>query len=143
MKNYILKNTPQEEKILLYQEKSGYSFSPKQGVYRVKKITVLNEEMISSILKGKLMSKYKRLLKIVYSLIESGDETSSGDVFVTYTELDRLKSILLYKYAKYLDPKFIKNFYQKLEILEMELKKIHVMQLEQEIQITEEKGKGR
>ena len=143
MESYILKNTQEEEKVLLYQEQNGYAFTPKKGLYRVKKITVLNEAMISSILKEKLMKNYKRLLQIIYSLINAGDETTSGDVLLTYTELDRLKGLLLYKYAKYLDRKFIKEFYEKLEILEMELKKLHVMQLEEEIEYSEEKGKGR
>lgn len=37
MESYILKNTEESEKVLLYQEKKGYTFSPKDGCYRVKK----------------------------------------------------------------------------------------------------------
>lgn len=139
MESFILKNTEENEKVLLYQEKTGYSFSPKSG-YRVKKITILNENMIESILKEKVSSKYNRLIKIVYNLITS-DDTTSGDVLVTYTELDRLKDILLYKYNKYLKKEFIEFYLKKLKVLEMELKKVHVMELTQEVE--EERGKGR
>lgn len=139
MESFILKNTEGKEKVLLYQERTGYSFSPKTG-YRVKKITILNESMIESILKEKVVSKYNRLIKIVYNLITS-DDTTSGDVLVTYTELDRLKEILLYKYNKYLKKEFVEFYLKKLKVLEMELKKVHVMELTQEVE--EERGKGR
>ena len=141
MESYILKNTEESEKVLLYQEKKGYAFSPKDGYYRVKKITVLNETMIECILKDKVVNKYNRLLQIIYSLINSGDATTSGDVLVTYTEIDRLRDILLHKYSKYLNEKFIELYLKKLRVLEMEIKKIHVMELQSEI--TEEKGRGR
>lgn len=140
MNNYILKNTEDEEKVLLYQEKKGYSFSPKKGYYRVKKITVLNDEMIECILKEKVVNKYNRLIQIIYSLITSED-TTSGDVLVTYTEIDRLKNILMNKYSKYLKKEFIEKYLKKLHILELELKKVHVMELESEL--TEERGMSR
>ncbi len=143
MESYILKNMDEEKDVLLYQEKTGYAFSPKKGTYRVKKITVLNEDMITSILKNKLIKQYKKILQMVYTLVENGDNTTSGDCLATYTELDRLKGILLYKYHKYLDHEFIKKYYQKLELLEMEIKKIHVLELEEEIEYHEEKGMSR
>ena len=140
MESYILKNTEESQKILLYQEKTGYSFSPKTGSYRVKKITVLNDEMVETILKDKVINKYNRLLQIIYNLVDS-DDTTSGDVLVTYTEIDRLKDILLNKYYKYLKREFIEKYLRKLQALEVELKKVHVMELEEEL--TEERGMGR
>lgn len=97
--------------------------------------------MVECILKDKVVNKYNRLLQIIYSLISSSDDTTSGDVLVTYTEIDRLRDILLHKYYKYLDKKFIELYLKKLQVLEMELKKVHVMELQSEI--TEEKGRGR
>ena len=82
MNSYILKNDDDERKVLLYKEKTGYSFSPKNGYKRVKKITVLDKGMVSSILEDKVIKAYNRLIKVIYSLITAGDETTSGDVLM-------------------------------------------------------------
>ena len=141
MNSYILKNDDKEKKVLLYKEQTGYSFSPKKEYKRVKKITVLDADMISGILEDKIVKAYNRLLKIVYDLIVAGDETTSGDVLVAYTELDRIRNILLYKYNQYLKKEFVDKYMKKLYILELELKKVHVLELTDEIE--EERGKSR
>lgn len=141
MNSYILKNDDKEKKVLLYKEQTGYSFSPKKEYKRVKKITVLDADMVSGILEDKIVKAYNRLLKIVYDLIVAGDETTSGDVLVAYTELDRIRNILLYKYNQYLRKEFVDKYMKKLYILELELKKVHVLELTDEIE--EERGKSR
>ena len=141
MNSYILKNDDEEKKVLLYKEQTGYSFSPKKEYKRVKKITVLDADMVSGILEDKIVKAYNRLLKIVYDLIVAGDETTSGDVLVAYTELDRIRNILLYKYNQYLKKEFVEKYMKKLYILELELKKVHVLELTDEIE--EERGKSR
>lgn len=141
MNSYILKNDDEERKVLLYKEQNGYSFSPKKGYKRVKKITVLDNDMVSSILEDKVVKAYNRLIRIVYSLITAGDDTTSGDVLMAYTELDRIRNILEYKYKQYLKKQFVEKYLKKLYILELELKKVHVMELEDEIE--EERGKSR
>ncbi len=140
MNSFILKNDDEEKKVLLYEEKKSYSFTPKKGYKRVKKITVLDKDMVSSILEDKIIKKYNLLIKIIYDLITS-DDTTSGDVLAAYTELDRIRNILLYKYNEYLRKEFIDKYLKKLYVLELELKKVHVMELTEEI--AENKGKGR
>ena len=140
MNSYILKNDDEEKKVLLYKEQTGYSFSPKKGYKKIKKITVLDADMVSGILEDKIVKAYNRLLKIIYDLIMAGDETTSGDVLVAYTELDRIRNILLYKYNQYLKKEFVEKYMKKLYVLELELKKVHVLELTEEI---EERGKSR
>ena len=140
MNSYILKNDDEEKKVLLYKEQTGYSFSPKKGYKKIKKITVLDADMVSGILEDKIVKAYNRLLKIIYSLIMAGDETTSGDVLVAYTELDRIRNFLLYKYNQYLKKEFVEKYMKKLYVLELELKKVHVLELTEEI---EERGKSR
>ena len=140
MNSFILKNDDEEKKVLLYEEKKSYSFTPKNGYKRVKKITVLDKDMVSSILEDKIVKKYNLLIKIIYDLITS-DDTTSGDVLAAYTELDRIRNILLYKYKEYLRKEFIDKYLKKLYVLELELKKVHVMELTEEIE--ENKSKGR
>ena len=140
MSSFILKNDDEEKKVLLYEEKKSYSFTPKKGYKRVKKVTVLDKDMVSSILEDKIIKKYNLLIKIIYDLISSND-TTSGDVLAAYTELDRIRNIMLYKYHEYLRKEFVDKYLKKLYVLEMELKKVHVMELTEEIE--ENRGKGR
>ncbi|CDF21056.1 unknown [Clostridium sp. CAG:609] len=136
MNSYILKKNKKDEDILLFQEKISYSFTPKKSYKWVKKVTVLDPDMLSSIWENKIIKEYNKLLKIIYGLISS-DETDSSNVLVTYTEIERLKQYLLSLEVKGLKKELINKYLKKLYILELELKKVHVMEL------TEEIGRGR
>ena len=140
MSSYVLKNSDEKKKVLLYEEKTSYSFSPKKGYKRVKKITVLDQEILSKILEEKVTKSYNKLIKIIYDLINSED-TTSGDILVTFTEIDRIKDILLYKYNKKLKKEFIDKYLKKLYLLEQELKKININTYDNFLK--ESKGKGR
>ena len=136
MSSYILKNNKEEHKVLLYQEKASYTFSPKKGYNEVKKITILDPNMLNTLWEHKIDKEYSKLLKIIYSLV-SNDDTTSTDVIIAYTEIERIKEYLLTLKNKGLKKELLDKYLKKLYILELELKKIHVMEL------TEEIGKGR
>lgn len=140
MTSYILKNTEEEKNVLLYQEKHSYSFTPKNSYKWIKKITVLDEDMLSSVWEQKIIKDYNRIIKIIYSLISS-DDTTSGDVLIAFTEINRIKEYLTSLEKKGLKKEFIDKYLKKLYILELELKKVHVMELTEEIE--EERGRGR
>lgn len=136
MTNYILKNNKETKEVLLYQEKTTYSFTPKKGYQEIKKITVLDPEMLNCLWERKLEKEYEKLLKLIYSLV-ANDDTTSGDVLIAYTEIDRIKKYLLSLDEKIVEKKLLEKYLKKLYILELELKKVHVMEL------TEEIGRGR
>lgn len=136
MTNYILKNNKESQDVLLYQEKTTYSFTPKKGYQEIKKITVLDPEMLNRLWERKLEKEYEKLLKLIYSLV-ANDDTTSGDVLIAYTEIDRIKKYLLSLDEKIVEKKLLEKYLKKLYILELELKKVHVMEL------TEEIGRGR
>ena len=136
MTNYILKNNKENQEVLLYQEKTTYSFTPKKGYQEIKKITVLDPEMLNCLWERKLEKEYEKLLKLIYSLV-ANDDTTSGDVLIAYTEIDRIKKYLLSLDEKIVEKKLLEKYLKKLYILELELKKVHVMEL------TEEIGRGR
>lgn len=136
MSSYILKNNKEEHKVLLYQEKASYTFSPKKGYNEVKKITILDPNMLNTLWEHKIDKEYSKLLKLIYSLV-SNDDTTSTDVLIAYTEIERIKEYLLTLKNKGLKKGLLDKYLKKLYILELELKKIHVMEL------TEEIGKGR
>ena len=136
MSSYILKNNKEEHKVLLYQEKASYTFSPKKGYNEVKKITILDPNMLNTLWEHKIDKEYSKLLKLIYSLV-SNDDTTSTDVLIAYTEIERIKEYLLTLKNKGLKKELLDKYLKKLYILELELKKIHEMEL------TEEIGKGR
>lgn len=136
MSSYILKNNKEEHKVLLYQEKASYTFLPKKGYNEVKKITILDPNMLNTLWEYKIDKEYSKLLKLIYSLV-SNDDTTSTDVLIAYTEIERIKEYLLTLKNKGLKKELLDKYLKKLYILELELKKIHVMEL------TEEIGKGR
>lgn len=136
MSSYILKNNKEEHKVLLYQEKASYTFSPKKGYNEVKKITILDPNMLNTLWEHKIDKEYSKLLKLIYSLV-SNDDTTSTDVLIAYTEIERIKEYLLTLKDKGLKKEVLEKYLKKLYILELELKKVHVMEL------TEEIGKGR
>lgn len=138
MTSYILKNNKKEKDILLFEEKESYSFTPKKSYKWVKKVTVLDTEMLSKVWENKVSHEYEKLLKLVYALI-SNDDTTSGDVLVAYTEIERIKNYLLSLAEKGLKKEIIEKYLKKLYILEHELKKVHVLELTEEIEM----GKGR
>ena len=138
MTSYILKNNKKSKDILLFEEKESYSFTPKKTYKWVKKITILDTEMLSEVWENKINKEYDKLLKLIYSLI-SEEDTTSGDVLIAYTEIDRIKKYLMSLREKGLNIEIIDNYLNKLYILELELKKVHVMELTEEIEM----GKGR
>ncbi|MEF2662879.1 MAG: hypothetical protein U0M92_00995 [Bacilli bacterium] len=132
MSSYILKNNKEEHKVLLYQEKASYTFSPKKGYNEVKKITILDPNMLNTLWEHKIDKEYSKLLKLIYSLV-SNDDTTSTDVLIAYTEIERIKEYLLTLKNKGLKKELLDKYLKKLYILELELKKIHVMELTEEI----------
>ena len=138
MTSYILKNNKKSKDVLLFEEKESYSFTPKKTYKWVKKVTILDTEMLSKVWENKINKEYEKLLKLIYSLI-SEEDTTSGDVLIAYTEIDRIKKYLLSLKEKGLKKEIIEKYLKQLYILELELKKVHVMELTEEIEM----GKGR
>ena len=120
MTNYILKNTKKDHEVLLYQEKSSYKFSPKKGYKESVEVTVLDNEMLNPLWEHKLNKEYEKLLKIIYTLV-SNDDTTSDDVLVAYTEINRIKEYLLSLRKKGLKKEILEKYVKKLYILELEL----------------------
>ncbi len=138
MTSYILKNNPEDHDILMLEEKEAYTFTPKKTYKWVKKVTILDSEILSKVWTNKIDKEYEKLLKLVYGLV-SEEDTTSGDVLEAYTEIDRIKKYLLSLKEKGLKEKMIEKYLKKLYILELELKKVHVIELTEEIEM----GKGR
>ena len=139
MEEYIIEKSVTKRKIVSYEEKEGYSFSPKgEGYKNVKKITIADDALNEKILLKKIEKEYQRLLKILYNIAASEDSTS-GDVLIAFSEIKRLEDILLYRYKKLLKREIVEKYLKKLKILEVELNKLSY---NFQIQNTYEEEKG-
>lgn len=134
MNSYILKKDSDDKEVLLYQEKISYSFTPKKENY-IKKITILDKEMVSSMWEKKFAKEYNAFMKKLYFLLSS-DETDEGAVLAAFTEEKRIKEYLFSLKLKGLSEEFVNKYSKKLYLLEAELKKISINK-------NVSKGKGR
>lgn len=135
MNSYILKNNKEKQEVLLYQEKTSYAFEPKKSYKYVKKITVLDQEMLSSIWEKKIKDKYNALIKRIYELLKADDE--EGASLIAYTEIERIKEYLLSLITKGLKEELLNEYMQKLYALEMKINNMYKYQRQESI------GKGR
>lgn len=129
---YIYKKGDEKSIVALdYDKISGYKFIPRNNVkydgIKVNTVVVINQSMIEKVLKRKIKNKLDLYLKLITDFIDSDDDDSS--VYrEALNDLTRYKSIVMGKYQKYLDEKYLKLLMKKIAILEFELnKKISVL----------------
>ena len=126
MSNYIIKKVTIRKAKVNYQEADGYEFAPKGKKYDdVAKVTVLEKSLKEQILKKKIENDYRKIVMHISTILNE-DPDDSGSVLTAYTELDRLKQILIYKYKEKLNKKILEMYLKKLSILEMEINKLMI-----------------
>ena len=123
---YVCKKGDNREIICLdYDKLSGFGFQPKNNIKYdgivVNKMVVIKPSMIEKVLKRKIKRKLDLYLKLIVNFIDSEDGTSSDALREALNDLSRYKSIVQYKYRKYLDEKYLKILLKKISILEYEL----------------------
>lgn len=134
---YIYKKGEEKSIVALdYDKISGYRFIPKNNVkydgVKVNSVVVINQSMIEKVLKRKIKNKLDLYLKLIIDYI--GDEDDGDAYREALNDLSRYKSIVLHKYQKYLDEKYLKLLLKKIAVLEFELtKKINFKQLDEDV----------
>lgn len=120
MSNFILNSNEDEKVIAQLKITEGYSFSPKKQISqytKIKKVSLYDEEKIRIIIVRQYSKKYARLAKIIQDLIESDDATES-DFMICLDEIEKLKSVLMYKYERLLKTQVYEYFLNDLFFLE-------------------------
>lgn len=141
MSNYIIKKVSVKKAKVNYPNPKGYEFAPKNERYaQVEKIVVVDESLKGQILNKKIANEYRKIVAYIYSILNENGENSANSL-MAYTELERLKKILLYKYEKLIDKKILEMYLKKLDILAMEIHKL-MISLYQKEEIMENKNKG-
>ncbi len=107
----------------------GFEIKPKNTLQeeplKVNAMTVVNQAYIEKILRKKTKRKLDYFLKYIISLIEGeeGDDDTTPENFqLALDDLEHYKSIVEYKYRKYLDEKYANLLLQKISMLEHEIK---------------------
>ena len=123
---YINKKSSNKEIIYLdYDKLKGFNFSPRNGIKHagivVNKMVIIKPSMIEKVLKRKIRKKLDLYLKLIINFIESEDGESGEALREALNDLTRYKSIIMHKYMKYLDEKYLKLLIKKISVLEYEL----------------------
>ena len=149
----VVRNGNQKNAQIDTKKLKGYHVNPKNSKkyidVEVNSMTLINPTFIEKILKKKIKKKLDFYLQYIIQLIESDDsDMDSTNLAIALNDLAHYKSIIEYKYRKFLDEKYINLLLKKIELLEHEIRrKVEVKNYEYYNQYynnyEEEKGKAR
>lgn len=157
MTSYKIDRTLTNKKELKKKIKSdGYHMKPKLKTHdeliEVKEIIIVNPTLKEKALSMQFNIAFRKIFKIIMNIKES-DATSTGDMKIALSEIERMKSILKDKYRQHLSQKEYRTMVKKVKLLEYELnmkiikneekKESLMFQKMMEYPFEEERGRGR
>ena len=92
---------------------------PYEGV-EVSRLVLIEPVLIENVLKRKIKHKLDTYLAYLFSVIDDDDDPENLDLVID--DVTRYKNIIINKYAKFLDKKYIKQLLKKVGAVELELK---------------------
>lgn len=143
----IVKEQPNGDKVYIdYTKINGLKFKPKNNLkykgVKVNSLIIVKPSFIEKLLKKKIKRKLDYYLQYIISLMDD-EESDASDLKIALNDVARYKSIVEYKYRKYLDEKYINLLLKKMDILEREIKMKLVYKQEEIYDMEETKGKSR
>ena len=122
-----------------YDNIKGFSIKPQNNFHydgiEVSHLTLVEPELIEKVLKRKTKRKLNTYLNFLLTVIDD-DDTDGDALELVIEDAVRYKSIIINKYAKFLDKKYINTLIKKVNLVEKELKnKIREIYLKDEMQI--------
>lgn len=147
MSKYYIANKNNKKKsitILDLNKLEGLAIVPKnklcyEGI-KVNKMVIVDSSIAEKIIKRKIRKKLEYYLKLIIKL--ATDDDDGDDLNEVLNDLKRYKSIIMHKYKKYLDEKYLNLLLKKIQVIEYEIKsKILATQIKEEIK--ENTGKHR
>lgn len=113
----------------------------------VDSMLLINPSFIEKVLKRKIKHKLDHYINYIISLLNDDSDESPERLHIALDDVAHYKSVIEYKYRKYLDDKYINLLLKKINILEHELKMktAYIMENEkvEEDIVEEKKGKSR
>lgn len=108
-----------------YEDLQGLSFKPLNDIFVddgviVVKIVIFKPEFIELVLKKKIKNKLNLYLNLLLSSVDDSD----GDQYTRdlYMDITKYRSLVLNRYRKYLDEKYLEMLLMKISIIEEEVK---------------------
>ena len=124
-KHYYLYKKGNNIKIIYidYDKLKGFNFQPKNNIkydgIKVNKMVVIKPSMIEKVLRRKIKIKLDLYLKLIIKFIDDNDGTNSGGILgEALNDITRYRDIVMNKYRKYLDEKYLKMLLKKIALLE-------------------------
>ena len=141
--SFTLIEDDEEKKIETIQINDTFNFTPKNNIKKenlkeVSKIVLVEPTFIEAIAKKNINKKLNVLLRQITIVLN--DETDDEGANYVLGEIDRLESMILSDYKKYLHEDYIKLVRNKLKILKEEIKYKQMMNMQ--IINYEEKGRS-
>lgn len=140
---YLLNKQAEVQTVELdFNKINGLLIKPKnkinyEGVL-VNKLVLINKTFIEMILKKKIKNKLNLYLGYIIEFAEN--DTDGDNARVALSDIERYKTIVINRYAKYLDTKYIEILLKKIELIEKELiKKYKQFLIKKEAMQMEEK----
>ena len=101
----------------------GFKIRPRNNIayegIQVSRMVLVEPKLIENVLKRKIKIKLNAYLNYLISTVSDGDD---GDASLVLDDTLRYKRIIINKYSKYLDPKYIKELLVRVRFVEEELK---------------------
>lgn len=122
-----------------YDQIQGFNIKPQNTIpydgIEVGHLTLVEPELIERVLKRKTKRKLNAYLNFLLTVIDD-DDTDGDSLELVIEDAIRYKSIIINKYAKFLDKKYINTLLKKVNLVEKELKKkLKEIYYQNEIQI--------
>lgn len=131
MASYLIKkNKDTNEIVYMSYDLDGYKFKPKNKNDRlnVNNVMIVKPAMIEKILYIKFNKLYMNISNVVLNYLASDDEVDDGTCEILLAEVDRIRSIYIKQYEKYLKKLENIDFLEKLNFLykELEIKNLRI-----------------
>lgn len=122
-----------------YHQIKGFDIKPHNTVeydgIQVGHMTLVEPELIERVLKRKTKRKLSTYLNFLLSLVDD-DDTDPDGLQLVIDDVERYKNIIINKYSKFLDKRYIKSLLKKVGVVENELKtKLKELSLNEEKEI--------
>ena len=108
-----------------YNRMHGFKIKPGNNVpyegVEVSHLVLVEPTLIENVLKRKTKHKLNAYLAFLFTVIDDDDEDPDS-LELVIDDVTRYKNIIINKYSKFLDKKYIKQLLKKVGMVELELK---------------------
>ena len=108
-----------------YSHLHGFKIKPGNNVpyegVEVGRLVLVKPSLIENVLKRKIKHKLDAYLTFLFTVIDDEDEDPDA-LELVIDDVTRYKNIIMNKYSKFLDKKYIKSLLKKVGMVELELK---------------------